>query len=67
MKKLFAGLFAVVVGIAVIAPEQKAEAQVILYSNQCCDAYNVVRCIQVNMTPVGNACFCNGQGWGHTC
>lgn len=66
MKKVFAGLFAVILGIIVIAPEQKAEAQVV-YTRQCCDAGGAVRCLLVNWTPVGNPCFCYGQGWGNAC
>ncbi len=65
MKKLVVALFAVALGVAVFAP--RAEAQVVIYSNQCCDASNTVRCIQSNFTPVGSACYCNYQGWGHTC
>lgn len=33
----------------------------------CCDAYNYRRCLLVLATPVGNPCFCEGQGWGHVC
>lgn len=67
MKKLFAVLFVTFVGFMIFAPEQSAEAQPVVVSNRCCDAWNNVRCIQVNFTPVGNPCFCNGQGYGHTC
>lgn len=66
MKKLFGLLLALAVGVAVIAPSTPAEAQVV-YSRQCCDGAGVVRCYLVNWTPVGNACFCPGQGWGTTC
>lgn len=43
-----------------------AEAQVIL-SRKCCDNNGYVRCILVDWTPVGNPCFCYGQGYGTTC
>ena len=65
MKKVFAGVFAVILGIMVIAPEHKAEAQVV--TRQCCDANGVVRCMLINWTPVGNSCFCYGQGYGVAC
>jgi hypothetical protein len=66
MKKLFGILLAAVIGVAVVLPEQKADAQVV-YSRQCCDGNGVIRCYLVNWTPVGNSCFCPGQGWGYTC
>lgn len=66
MKKLFSVLLVVVAGIAFIAPVQTAEAQVI-YGLQCCDSNAVIRCKLVNWTPVGNPCFCPGQGYGIVC
>jgi hypothetical protein len=66
MKKYICGIFAALAIAVVIAPEQKAEAQVV-YSNRCCDSWNVIRCVQDNFTPVGYPCYCYGQGYGHTC
>lgn len=66
MKKIILSLL-VISGICIMGASKPAEAQVILTSNQCCDANNVVRCIQINFTPVGSACYCNYQGWGRTC
>lgn len=64
MKKLFTVLFVSVVLGVVTAP---ADAQPVVVSNRCCDAWGVVRCYQVNFTPVGNPCYCTGLGYGHTC
>lgn len=66
MKKFICGLLAALTIGIVIAPSQPAEAQVVV-SNRCCDAWDVVRCIQINWTPVGGLCYCDGQGYGHTC
>lgn len=66
MKKLIGALMALAIGVAVIAPSAPAEAQVIIYTTACCDGGNYVRCA-INPTPVGNPCFCYGQGWGHAC
>jgi len=54
------------IGIGILGASKDAGAQVLL-SNRCCDTFNVVRCLQVNFTPVGGPCFCVGQGNGHTC
>lgn len=67
MKKLLTILTVSVLGVCLFGSTQKADAQVVVFSNQCCDASNTIRCIQVNMTPIGSACYCNYQGWGHTC
>jgi hypothetical protein len=65
MKKFLSILFVTFIGLVTLAPEQKAEAQVI-YGAYCCDAYNVRRCT-INPSPVGSACYCYGQGYGWTC
>jgi len=66
MKKLIGFVLALVIGIIVIAPVHEAEAQVV-YTRKCCDGNNNVRCVLENWTPVGNSCFCYGQGWGYAC
>lgn len=66
MKKFISVLLILVIGVAVIAPTNDAEAQII-YSRKCCDNGGNVRCILENWTPLGNPCFCYGQGWGYTC
>lgn len=65
MKKVIGILLAAVIGLAVVAPTN-ADAQVI-YTRKCCDASGAVRCILVNWTPVGDSCFCFGQGYGYAC
>jgi hypothetical protein len=45
----------------------KPEPAQVIYSKKCCDSDAVVRCYLINWTPVGNACYCNGQGWGYAC
>lgn len=65
-RKIIGSLLALAALVAVAAPEQKADAQVV-YTRQCCDAGGNVRCILVNWTPVGNDCYCYGQGWGYAC
>lgn len=66
MKKVIGALMALAIGVVVLAPTRPAEAQVV-YSRNCCDGNGVIRCYLVNWTPVGNGCFCPGQGWGVTC
>jgi hypothetical protein len=66
MKKLFGALLVLAIGVAVVAPESPAQAQVV-YTVKCCDGAGVIRCQLQNWTPVGNACFCYGQGWGYAC
>lgn len=65
-KKIIGSLLVFAVLVAVASPSRNADAQVV-YSRQCCDANAIVRCYLINYTPVGNACFCPGQGWGYTC
>ena len=68
MKKVIGAILTALVLTAVVAPEHKADAQVVVYSNRCCDSYGYVRCILVNGAfPVGSACFCQGQGYGTVC
>jgi hypothetical protein len=68
MKKLVGLALAFVIGFVVVAPayETEADAQVLL-TLKCCDSYGNVRCVLQNWTPVGNNCFCYGQGWGYAC
>lgn len=66
MKKLFATIFVLVIGFVILASVSMVEAQPILVTNRCCDNSGVVRCV-INPTPVGNSCFCYGQGYGYAC
>ena len=66
MKKIVATLLAIAAVVIVMAPSQKADAQV-LYGNYCCDSAGVRRCVLVNPAPVNSGCFCVGQGNGITC
>lgn len=66
MKKIACVILTIAAIFAVAAPEQKAEAQYITYTPYCCDGFGIVRC-NINATPVGNPCFCYGQGWGRAC
>ena len=66
MKKVIASVLAALSIAAIALPEHKAEAQIVLWSNRCCDSWGNVRCI-INPTPVGNGCFCYGQGTGFVC
>jgi hypothetical protein len=51
---------------AVVPTENQSKVK-ILFSKQCCDGDNVVRCILINWTPLGDPCYCYGQGWGYAC
>lgn len=68
MKKIIALLLSIFVVTLLLcgSHSSEAEAQPIM-TLQCCDADNIVRCRLVNWTPLGNPCFCSGQGWGHAC
>lgn len=66
MKRVISVLVALAIGIAVIAPSDVAQAQVV-YSNRCCDGAGNVRCIMGAFGPVGGGCFCYGQGNGWIC
>ena len=52
-------------GLIVATPTKEADAQVVLGA-YCCDGGGVRRCV-IGLTPIGNACFCYGQGWGVAC
>lgn len=65
MKKFFTLIILSFIGVCTLGTS--AEAQPVVVSNRCCDTANVIRCVQVNFTPVGTTCFCPGQGYGHTC
>lgn len=79
MKKLIGYTLFVVFGVCLfsIAPVPEAQAAYeltpkpepaqVIYSINCCDGNAIIRCKLINWTPVGNACFCNGQGWGYAC
>ena len=66
MKKIIVAILALAIGVVVLAPANKAEAQVV-YTRGCCDLAGNLRCGLINWTPVGNACFCPGQGYGVAC
>jgi hypothetical protein len=65
MKKFIALILVSFVGLSFVGVKS-SEAQV-PYGARCCDAYGLARCGLVNPVPVGNPCFCPGQGWGYTC
>ena len=65
MKKIITAILVASTIACIIAPEQRAQAQVI--TNRCCDANNVIRCIISPPTTLGGACFCYGQGYGYGC
>lgn len=66
MKKLLITL-GIVLGVSLIGVEKANAQPIVYYSNRCCDASDQMRCLQVNMTPIGSVCYCPYQGWGHTC
>lgn len=66
MKKLFTGIVAFALCLAIVAPERQADAQVVV-TNRCCDTANVIRCFTPTVAPLGTPCFCYGQGNGHSC
>jgi hypothetical protein len=66
MKKLISIIIFVIVGLVVATPNVKAQP-VIIYSNQCCDVNNYVRCLMYQSAPVLTQCYCEGQGYGHVC
>lgn len=68
MKKFFGlAMFALLAFtlVSIQVPEE-ADAQP-THSKQCCDGYGIIRCRLINWTPLGNDCFCPGQGWGYAC
>lgn len=67
MKKLISILFVACAIVAVSAPEKQADAQVVLYSNRCCDGWGYVRCVINPPAPVGYGCWCYNQGAGVVC
>lgn len=74
MKKVFVlsvlilGLFSITDMSVKAAQAPKPEKiEQVLMSLKCCDGTGTVRCILGAYTPVGNACYCYGQGWGYTC
>ncbi len=67
MKKIVSAILAVAFIACVTLPEKQAEAQVVLYSNRCCDSNLLIRCIINPSAPVGYGCWCYGQGAGVVC
>lgn len=67
-KKVIGSLLALTALVAVAAPAQKADAQVIV-SNRCCNGYNQIVCIVGNGSfPLGDPCTCDCcPGVGHIC
>jgi hypothetical protein len=71
-KHIITLLFAIGLGIAVLAPTEKpAQAQVV-YCGHCCDrdVYGDarIRCTLVNAWPCGGTCECAGiAGYGFAC
>lgn len=63
MKKLFAIVFAAVVGVAVLGPSQTANAQVV-YGGFCCNQAGLRVCGMNQPLPVGVGCCCPGVGCG---
>lgn len=67
MKKVITFLITVSVVFCIASSTEKpAEAQYVVYSRYCCDGFGNVRCV-INPTPLGNPCYCYGQGAGYTC
>ena len=69
MKKILSALLASIPLLAVLGTsEPPAQARpVVVLGAFCRDGYAVRRCAPVSLTPVGNACFCSGQGRGRVC
>jgi hypothetical protein len=66
MKNLIAIAVTVLGLVSIIAPENNADAQVVL-CGYCCDATGIPRCYVPEM-PCGYACYCNGvPGTGAAC
>jgi hypothetical protein len=70
MKKALSVILAVLAIVAVIAPEERANAQA--YCGHCCgtDPWGnpVVGCTLVSVVPCGNNCWCNNvPGTGFAC
>jgi hypothetical protein len=64
MKKIITVILAAL-AIFAAAPSTSVEAQPV-YVGYCCDGGGFRRCV-INPTPLGNPCFCYGQGWGYAC
>jgi hypothetical protein len=76
MKKLFGFALFAIFGVflfsaepvpAIVPMADEPEPAQVIYSKKCCDSDAVVRCYLINWTPVGNSCFCPGQGYGYAC
>lgn len=65
MKKMMIAILAIAAGVCVFGTSHKADAQPL--GGWCCDGYGYRRCTIVNPIPVGNPCFCPGQGYGTVC
>lgn len=71
MKKLFAFVIVacVIVGAGLTASNVEAKYQKVeqvLYGGYCCDSWGNIRC-SIPFSPVGNGCWCYGQGAGVVC
>lgn len=53
--------------VAFDEPSAPIDLQAVPVTRQCCDSAGVIRCVLVNWTPLGNSCYCYGQGWGWAC
>lgn len=67
MKKVISLFLVLGIVVGATMTSKSVEAQPVVVSNRCCDNNGTIRCITSNYTPVGNPCFCYGQGWGTTC
>ena len=63
MKKIITVVIALVIGIIVIAPSHKAEAQVV-YGGVCCNQAGYRICGMEYAMPIGSGCCCPGVGCG---
>jgi len=66
MRKIISALLVGLGVISIVVPEHNADAQLIVYSNLCCDAWGNVRCT-INPSPINTGCWCYGQGAGTVC
>lgn len=72
MKKIFAIVFVAAMGLCLFgskadATVQPAPVNQVVYGAFCCDGSGIRRCEVVSAAPIGNGCFCPGQGYGFVC
>lgn len=53
--------------IPTVLQDKPVQDQYVTLTKSCCDGNGNVRCFLINWTPVGNDCYCYGQGWGFAC